>query len=207
MRLANEAKLHTGGGGDVSPILFFGTNAISPLLATGILKMDWLGGLRGWQWIFLREFFFKGLSGEWELTRSTVVEGLFTVAVAGVLIFLLPGSPEVPAPLLSPGATRFSAEDQDALTRRLECDDAESNPGAQGLRITAQIVWKTVSHWRRWPHFVSTFAVFSNWSSLTTNTPSIWCRWGGFPYRRTLSLLWVRFLRWGWCLRLHGSVI
>ncbi|KAG7286293.1 hypothetical protein NEMBOFW57_008601 [Staphylotrichum longicolle] len=37
-------------------ILFFGmfgANAISPVLATGILKMDHLRGLRGWQWLFL----------------------------------------------------------------------------------------------------------------------------------------------------------
>jgi MFS family permease len=39
-------------------ILFFGmfgANAISPVLATGILKMDHLGGLHGWQWLFLRQ--------------------------------------------------------------------------------------------------------------------------------------------------------
>lgn len=32
----------------------FGGNAISPLLATGILKLDHAAGLRGWQWLFLR---------------------------------------------------------------------------------------------------------------------------------------------------------
>ena len=40
-------------------ILFFGmfgANAISPLLASGILKMDHLRGLRGWQWLFLRQW-------------------------------------------------------------------------------------------------------------------------------------------------------
>jgi MFS family permease len=38
-------------------ILFFGMfggNAISPLLASGILKLDRVRGLRGWQWLFLR---------------------------------------------------------------------------------------------------------------------------------------------------------
>lgn len=39
-------------------ILFFGMfggNAISPLLASGILKLDNARGLRGWQWLFMRE--------------------------------------------------------------------------------------------------------------------------------------------------------
>lgn len=33
----------------------FGGNAISPLLASGILKLGGKGGLRGWQWLFLRK--------------------------------------------------------------------------------------------------------------------------------------------------------
>lgn len=32
----------------------FGGNALSPLLATGILKLAGKGGLKGWQWLFLR---------------------------------------------------------------------------------------------------------------------------------------------------------
>ena len=32
----------------------FGGNAISPLLASGILKLGGRGGLKGWQWLFLR---------------------------------------------------------------------------------------------------------------------------------------------------------
>ena len=33
----------------------FGGNAISPLLASGILKLGGHGGLKGWQWLFLRK--------------------------------------------------------------------------------------------------------------------------------------------------------
>jgi MFS family permease len=39
-------------------ILFFGmfgSNALSPLLASGILKLDGRRGLEGWKWIFLRK--------------------------------------------------------------------------------------------------------------------------------------------------------
>ncbi len=34
----------------------FGANAISPVLASGILKLDHARGLHGWQWLFLREW-------------------------------------------------------------------------------------------------------------------------------------------------------
>lgn len=138
-------------------ILFFGmfgANAISPLLATGILKLDGAGGLHGWQWLFL-------------------LEGLFTIVVSFILIFFLPGSPDMPRPLLSPGLIRFDSNDRDILQKRLERGDNEKKGGAQGMEIPLQLVWKTVTHYRRWPHFISTFCLFSTWSSLTTYTPSI----------------------------------
>ncbi|KAF2730687.1 MFS general substrate transporter [Polyplosphaeria fusca] len=132
----------------------FGGNAISPLLASGILKLDGQHGLNGWQWLFL-------------------IEGVFTMCVAIILLFLLPGSPDSPRPLLSPGIIRFSPSNQEALQKRLEGDDEERKHGAQGMHIPLSLVWKTVKHYRRWPHFVSTFAVFSTWSPLTTYTPTI----------------------------------
>jgi hypothetical protein len=100
-------------------------------------------------------------------------EGVFTLLVAFVLIFFLPGSPNQPKPLLSPGIIRFSKAEQEILQRRLEKDDQEKRPGAQGLHISPALARKMVCHWRRWPHFVSTFAVFSNWAALTTYTPSV----------------------------------
>ncbi len=39
--------------------------------------------------------------------------------------------------------------------------------------LTLRFVWNTICHYRRWPHFVATFAVFSTWAPLTTYTPSI----------------------------------
>ncbi|KAK1470722.1 inner membrane transporter yfaV [Colletotrichum cuscutae] len=41
------------------------------------------------------------------------------------------------------------------------------------MRIPPKLVWKTILHWKRWPHFLSSFAVFSTWSPLTTYTPTI----------------------------------
>ncbi|KAK4183024.1 putative transporter [Podospora australis] len=140
----------------------FGANAISPLLATGILRLDGVRGLHGWQWLFL-------------------LEGLFTVSVSFILIFFLPGSPDTPKPLLSPGLIKFNTNDQDVLQKRLEKDDTEKRGGAQGMEIPLKLVWTTITHYRRWPHFISTFAVFSTWSSLTTYTPSIMVSLGWDP--------------------------
>lgn len=95
------------------------------------------------------------------------------MVVAVVLLFLLPGSPDEPRPLLSPGLIRFKKVDRNALTQHLETDDEEKRHGAQGMHIPLSLVWKTVKHYRRWASFVSTFAVFSTWSSLTTYTPTI----------------------------------
>ncbi|KAF2690199.1 MFS general substrate transporter [Lentithecium fluviatile CBS 122367] len=114
----------------------FGGNAISPLLASGILKLRGHGGMKGWQWLFL-------------------LEGVFTMCVSLVLLFLLPETDLV------------------ALKQRIEEYDNERKHGAQGMRIPASLVWRTMKHYRRWPHFVSTFAVFSTWSPLTTYTPTI----------------------------------
>ncbi|KAL7914349.1 MFS general substrate transporter [Trichoderma velutinum] len=132
----------------------FGGNAISPLLASGILLLDGHRGLRGWQWLFL-------------------LEGLFTISVSIILLVFLPGSPSHPKPLLSSGFIRFSESESTILLKRLEKDGEEDRSG-QGLKkIPLSVVWSTVSHYRRWPHFVSTFVVFSTWSPLTTYTPSI----------------------------------
>ncbi|KAI8287424.1 hypothetical protein K4K60_012519 [Colletotrichum sp. SAR11_57] len=81
----------------------FGGNGLSPLLASGILKMEGHLGLKGWQWLFL-------------------LEGLFTLAVALMFIFLLPGSPDTPKPIGSPGLVRFSRNQQEILQKRLEID-------------------------------------------------------------------------------------
>ncbi|KAF4120840.1 Major Facilitator Superfamily [Geosmithia morbida] len=133
----------------------FGGNAISPILASGILKLDGARGIKGWQWIFL-------------------IEGVFTMFVSFVLLLFLPGSPDVPRPLVGPGLVRFSPSEQKILQKRLERDDHDGKrPGVQGLSIDWHLVSRTVLHYRRWPHYVATFAVFSTWAPLTTYTPSI----------------------------------
>jgi MFS family permease len=133
----------------------FGGNALSPILASGILKLGGAQGLKGWQWLFL-------------------IEGVFTMAVAILLLLVLPGSPDQPKPLLLKGLVRFTEEDQRVLLARLAADDAEKQGGAQGLTIPWKMVRQTLLHYKRWPSLFSTFCVFATWSPLTTYTPSIY---------------------------------
>jgi hypothetical protein len=93
------------------------------------------------------------------------VEGLFTICVSLILLFFLPGSPDTPKPLLSPGLIRFDSADREVLQKRLEHDEDgnENTNNNGGQEIPLRLVWETVSHWQRWPHYISTFAVFSTW--------------------------------------------
>lgn len=101
------------------------------------------------------------------------MEDILTMLVSIALLLLLPSTPDQPHPLLSPGLIRFKDHDREALQLRLQADNSERKTGTQGLHIPLSLVRKTVKHYRRWPSFISTFAVSSTWPSLTTYTPNI----------------------------------
>ncbi|KAM6529290.1 hypothetical protein FALCPG4_007434 [Fusarium falciforme] len=129
----------------------FGGNAISPLLATGILKLDGSRGMTGWQWLFL-------------------AEGLLTVFVSSLLLLFLPESPYTPQPLFGPGLVRWSSAEKDILQQRV---DASARITPNNNAIGLGTVLRTVLQYRRWPHYASTLAVFSTFSPLSTYSPSI----------------------------------
>lgn len=94
------------------------------------------------------------------------------------LLFILPGSPDSPTPLLSRGLIRISPEDQHILQQRLLTDRDHEQTSSQGLHIPWKLVRKTLLHYKRWPHYLSTSVVFSTWSPITTYTPSIYLSLG-----------------------------
>lgn len=102
-----------------------------------------------------------------------IVEGLFTISVSIILLLFLPGSPSHPKPLLGQGLIKFTEMESNILRRRLDIDGDEDLDEKGLQKIPLSVIWRTVTHYRRWPHFVSTFVVFSTWSPLTTYTPSI----------------------------------
>ncbi|KFZ16517.1 hypothetical protein V502_05059 [Pseudogymnoascus sp. VKM F-4520 (FW-2644)] len=109
----------------------------------------------------------------WHFEARSTVEGIFTIAVGLLIGFLLPGSPERPRPLFFEGLVRISESDGALLQQRIAADSPNKSYEPQHIHITPAKVWKTLSHWRRWPHLISTSLVFSTWSSLTTYTPTI----------------------------------
>jgi hypothetical protein len=132
----------------------FGGNALSPILASGILQLDGVRGISGWQWLFL-------------------LEGVLTTAVGLILLGGLPGSPDEPRPLLKSRLVLFTEKDLCMIRERLEDDDSEKHTGSQGMAIPWKLVRQTVLHYKRWPSYLSTFCVFATWSPLTTYTPSV----------------------------------
>lgn len=59
------------------------------------------------------------------------VEGIFTMLVSLLLLVLLPGSPDEPRPLLSPGIVRFSPDDQRVLQIRQSRDHGKDAGGGK----------------------------------------------------------------------------
>ncbi|KAK8139295.1 transporter [Apiospora sp. TS-2023a] len=131
----------------------FGGNAIAPILASGILKLDGVRGLKGWQWLFL-------------------VEGLFTLVIAAMMLFFLPG---VPGASVTVPKTADMGESSSSVTSQEELSwtSRESKTATEMKDLDFGLVWKTITQYRRWLHFIASFCVFSTWSPLTTYTPSI----------------------------------
>ncbi|KAK7987472.1 hypothetical protein PG989_007787 [Apiospora arundinis] len=135
----------------------FGGNAIAPILASGILKLDGVRGLKGWQWLFL-------------------IEGLFTLGIAVMMFLFLPKLPSTTTAKIG-GAVESSSS---ATTSQEEISWTSSGSKSTARGTDAEmkdfnfgVVWKTITQYRRWLHFVASFCVFSTWSPLTTYTPSI----------------------------------
>lgn len=133
----------------------FGGNALSPILASGVLLLDGKQGLKGWQWLFL-------------------LEGAFTMLVGFLLLSILPGSPDEPRPLLLPrGIFAFTEKDRSIIQARLEDDHPDRSTRSKRTPIPWKLIRQCLLHYKRYPSLLSTFCVFSTWTPLMTYTPSI----------------------------------
>ncbi|KAI0708284.1 MFS general substrate transporter [Earliella scabrosa] len=130
--------------------------AFSGLLAFGISFMSGTGGLLGWSWIF-------------------IIEGLFTVAVGIMAVFVLPDLP---------GAARFlSSEERSYLMHRLKYDN--SSVGEEE-HFELRHVREAFLDWQVWSlsliNVVSAFGVYG----ISLFLPSII---NGFGFDATISQL------------------
>lgn len=118
----------------VRQALFFSAasiaGAFSGLLAFGIAKMDGIGGLEGWRWIF-------------------ILEGIATVIVAFLAFFMLYDFPET--------ASFLSEEERAFIVYRLKYQSGITKTGGSAeVRVPEaeefkwQYVWDAFKDWQIW---------------------------------------------------------
>ncbi|KAJ5707148.1 hypothetical protein N7488_006949, partial [Penicillium malachiteum] len=130
----------------------FGGTAVSPLLGAGLLRLNGRCGISGWQWIFLGRYFaMDGLITV--MTDSVAVEGIWSVTVSLMLMFLLP--------------------ERSAYQPKLVDEKEGTHEETPNQRIPLAVVWKTLTTVYKWPHFLATACVFATWCPLTTYSPTI----------------------------------
>ncbi|KAE9376566.1 MFS transporter [Stipitochalara longipes BDJ] len=155
--------------------------ASSGLIAYGVLQMRGVGHLAGWQWLF-------------------ILEGLFTILVAGIFATLFPGTPKNPKTLT--GIGYFSEREVHILRRRVQFNN--SNDGTGRKTISLKELTRTLTDWRIYPHLILTICALSPSSVLWSYAPTLV---GSFGYPRLQSnalvsvggwLLLVVNVFWGW---------
>lgn len=116
--------------------------AFSGLLAFGIAKMDGVGGLEGWRWIF-------------------ILEGIVTVLVAFAAFFLLYDFPET--------AGFLTEEERQFVIHRLKYQGQTPTQGDEGRIQVAQAeefrweyVWQAFRDWQIWLNLFVYWAVCSH---------------------------------------------
>ncbi|KAJ3778322.1 major facilitator superfamily domain-containing protein [Lentinula raphanica] len=107
---------------------------VSAFLATGILKLDGVGGHAGWRYLFL-------------------IEGAGTLLVGICSFFLLPPGPTQTKAWYRPKGW-FTEREEIILVNRILRDDPSKSDmhNRQGLSVPA--IWKALRDWRMWPLYI-----------------------------------------------------
>ncbi|CAH0023578.1 unnamed protein product [Clonostachys rhizophaga] len=167
--------------------------ALSGIIAYGVLQMRGIGGLAGWQWLFL-------------------IEGIFTILVGIAFLTIFPTS--IPKPVSLIGIRFFSERESHILTRRILADDPSK------AEVKTHVIWQEVknvfTNWRLLPHVALTICGLAPVSSLNSYAPTLV---QGFGFGRLESNLlvsvgyWILLfviLLWGWAsdkLRVRGPFV
>jgi sugar phosphate permease len=107
---------------------------VSAFLATGILKLDGVGGRAGWRYLFL-------------------IEGAGTLLVGICSFFLLPPGPTQTKAWYRPKGWFTEREEIIMVNRILRDDPSKSDMhNRQGLSVWA--IWKALRDWRMWPLYI-----------------------------------------------------
>lgn len=101
------------------------SGAFSGLLAYALAKMDGIGGLEGWRWIF-------------------IIEGIFTVVVGVVLPWILTDTPDNRPRWLS-------AKQADYLIARMAVQNGGQTAAAAGKHLNKSLLWTVITDWQYYP--------------------------------------------------------
>lgn len=112
--------------------------------------MRGIGGLGGWQWMFL-------------------IEGLLTLLCGAVFLVFIPLSPLNPKTLF--GFRYFSEREEHILHQRVLRDDPSKEKKSH--TISRQELWNVLSNWRIYPHVLITLCGVAPVGALSSYAPSL----------------------------------
>ncbi|KAI8665924.1 MFS domain-containing protein [Fusarium keratoplasticum] len=156
-------------------------NGAAGLLAFGILRMRGIGGLSGWQWLFL-------------------IEGMLTLVVAVAFILFFPRSTAKPVSLV--GLRYFNEHEAKILTARVLRDD--STKVQARTNVSREELKAALTNWRLIGHVLTTILCLSAQASLFAFAPSIVATYGyGKLQANAMTsigywILLVTTVTWGW---------
>ncbi|RYP45567.1 hypothetical protein DL768_008116 [Monosporascus sp. mg162] len=124
--------------------------AVNGLLAYAILHMRGIGGLAGWQWLFL-------------------LEGMWTVLMGVAFGCLFPVSLSRPVPFI--GLRYFTDREAFILQQRIVREDSDKHAVSQNIPL--RVVFKTLANKKLWLHALITLCGAIPAASLAIYGPSI----------------------------------
>lgn len=138
----------------VNTIFFLGNQlgtACSGLLASGILRLAGSHSLAGWRWLFL-------------------IDGIITIFIGILWLFLLPESPGNPSSILLPQLRLISVETGKRIQQSIMDDDPEKKNST--MRISPKQVRNVLCNWRLWQHIIVSFIPLAA-TSMSVYFPTI----------------------------------
>ncbi|KAF5704698.1 alternative sulfate transporter [Fusarium globosum] len=122
----------------------------SGLIAYGILHMRGIGGLGGWQWLF-------------------ILEGIFTILVGILFILFFPDSPFNPVSLFKFGV--FTEREKEILAKRILKDDPSKIHAKPN--VTKEEFRNVMTNWRLIPHVLLTISALAPATTMGSYSPSL----------------------------------
>ncbi|KAJ3511781.1 hypothetical protein NM208_g15392 [Fusarium decemcellulare] len=135
-------------------IFYFGNyfaTATGSLIAAGVLQMGGMGGLAGWQWLF-------------------VIEGAFTLLVFIIFILFLPRSPAHTKPIHG-RFDLFSSRQREIMHGRILREDVSKSEAR--ARVTLKGVAKALADYRLWLHLTLNLVSLAPKGGLQLYGPTI----------------------------------